>query len=55
LFPDTGSRQGAYNLTTVAENGSLAFSGDNVPALQTGMNAKALALDNFGKLPALCQ
>jgi hypothetical protein len=39
-----------YTITTFAGNGSVNFSGDNVPALQTGINPKALALDSFGNL-----
>jgi sugar lactone lactonase YvrE len=39
-----------YTITTVAGNGNINYSGDNVPATQTGVNPTALALDTFGNL-----
>jgi hypothetical protein len=49
-FLMTGSGWAPYTITTVAGNGSLNDSGDNVPATQTAVNATALALDTFGNL-----
>jgi sugar lactone lactonase YvrE len=39
-----------YTITTVAGNGNLMYSGDNVPATQTAVNPSALALDTFDNL-----
>jgi hypothetical protein len=39
-----------YTITTVAGNGNLNYSGDDVPATQTAVNPSGLALDAFGNL-----
>jgi hypothetical protein len=49
-FLIAGSAWAQYTITTVAGNGNLNYSGDNVPATQTAVNPSALALDAFGNL-----
>ncbi len=47
-IPFLGRAQGT--ITTVAGNGSGTYSGDNVPALQAGMNPYGVAVDQAGNI-----